>query len=143
MKKSIITALVAVATVLAISCSKDDKPISLPGTSWVYNLETSVMGQTLVVNDTLNIIDDQNVDRCMSFVAGSNEQPVRDNFTYTWDGKTLTLLDSLGELTASPLFFNYNEKDKMFYRDMSDADDEMISVFKMIGITEMPYRQIK
>lgn len=141
MKKTFITALVAVATVLAISCSKEEKTISLPGTSWVYNLETTVMGQTLIVNDTLNILDDQNIDRGMSFVAGSNERALHDSFTYTWNGKTLTMLDSVGEPTS--MIFNYNEKDNIFYRDMSIADDEMVSIFQMIGITEMPYRQIK
>ena len=62
-------------------------------------------------------------------------------YGYTWDGKVLTLLDSVGEPT--PMVYNYNDQNNTFYRDMSDADDEMVAIFQMISITEMPYRQIR
>jgi len=78
---------------------------------------------------------------CNSFIVAENEQTDHGVFGYTWDDKTLTLLDSVGEPT--PMVFNYSSQDNTFYRDMSNADDEMVSIFKMIGITKMPYRQIR
>ena len=149
MKKLFILAVVAVATVFAVSCNKEEsitkdpieyQTLELPGTSWACDIETIFMGTTVVVNDTLNIIDDHNLVRCFRFAAVGRVAARHRDFAYTWDGTTLTLLDSVGEPTSVVL--TYRNSDNVFFRDPSD-DEEMSQVFESLGITELTYKQIK
>ena len=149
MKKLFIIAVVAVATVLAVSCKKEEsiteEPIEyqtpeLPGTSWACDIETVFMGTTMVVNDTLNIIDDHNLVRCFVFAAVGRAAARHQDYTYTWNDTTLTLLDSVGEPTSVVL--TYRNSDNVFFREPSD-DEEMSQTLESLGITELTYKQIK
>jgi hypothetical protein len=138
--KQLIIALVAVATILAVSCSKEDETPNLPGTSWALNLKATLMGATVTMNDTLNIIDDHTIDRGFLFAAAGKEISDHVSYTYTWDGKYLALFDSVGEPTS--MVFTYRGGDNVFFRN-ADDDEEMGQLFLMMGISELTYKQIK
>lgn len=140
MRKNIIIALVAIATVFAVSCSKEDKTFSLPGTSWAFDIEATLMGTNVVFNDTLNIIDDHNLNRNFHLAAAGREISKQASLGYTWDGTNLTLLDSVGQPTKMVL--TYRESDNVFFRDAGD-DEETSQMLSMMGITEVTYKQIK
>ena len=149
MKKLFIIAVVAVATVFAVSCKKEEsitkepieyQTLELPGTSWACDIETIFMGMTVVVNDTLNIIDDHNLVRCFHFAAVGRDAARHRDYAYTWNDTTLTLLDSVGEPTSVVL--TYRNSDNVFFREPSD-DEEMSQTLESLGITELTYKQIK
>ena len=151
MKKTFIIALIAMATILAVGCKKDgenavvEEPnesqvLDLAGTSWTYNLESSLFGQTVKVYDTLNFLDDKSLFRNFSFVASSFDNCGVKQHGYTWDGTNLALLDSIGEPTG--MTFTYRDSDNVFLRDM-DSSDDMSTIFDLMGVTEMVYIQIK
>ena len=150
MKKIFIIALVAVATVFAVSCDKEgnnvpndttpeDNTLTLPGTSWACDLEATLMGTSVVINDTLNIIDDQTVDRHFHFAAAGNEMNRQIVSGYSWNDTVLVLLDSVGQPTG--LALTYRESDNVFFRNAGD-DHEMGQIFDMMGIEELTYRKI-
>ena len=140
MKKTFIIALIAVATVFAVSCNKEEKTFSLPGTSWAMDLETTLYGTNVIVNDTLNIIDDQTLERNFHFAAAGNELYNQTTVGYLWDGTNLTLLDSVGQPTS--MVCTYRASDNVFFRNAGD-DEETGQIFAMMGITEVTYKQIK
>lgn len=140
MKKTFIIALVVVATVLAVGCKKEDNTFRLPGTSWAFDLETSLMGTTVIINDTLNIIDDHSLNRGLHMAAAGMDKYKQTTYNYLWNDTVLTLLDSVGQPTS--MVFTYRESDNVFFRDPGD-DPEMGRIFQMMGITETAYKQIK
>lgn len=140
MKKNIIIALIAISTAFAISCSEEDKTISLPGTSWAFDVETSFQGMNVVVNDTLNIIDEHDLNRNFHFAAVGREISQQATIGYTWNGKNLTLLDSVGQPTNFVL--TYRESDNVFFRDVN-GDEESGQMLSLLGVKEVTYKQIK
>lgn len=144
MKKLFVIAMVAVATVLAVGCTKEkveDEKLKLPGTSWNLNLDVSMQGVPMSVNDTLDIIDNENLSRSFYVVAGGRTMSAsKVDFKYTWNDTVLTLIKSDGE--PSNLVLTYRKSDNVFFRDPGD-DAEMSQMFEMLGIKELVYKQIK
>lgn len=131
--------MVAVATLIAFGCKKEET-FTLPGTSWAFDMEASLYGTTVIFNDTLNIIDDHTLNRAFHFEAAGKVLAKQEPCNYTWDGTHLTLLDSVGEPTNMVL--TYRDSNNVFFRDIS-SDEEMSALFRMMGISEVTYKQIK
>lgn len=142
MKKFFTIAMVALATVFAVSCNKDDdkgdKPekINLVGTSWEMSFEGTVQGTYLSMDEILNFTSETEGNRHVDAVIG--EQSITDDkdFTYTWDGSTLAVILSAGTRTLT-----YRASDNTFYMPLS-GDPEMAQIAAALGITELVYHQI-
>jgi hypothetical protein len=145
MKKTLLIALVAFATVLAVSCKEkevepEDNTLKLPGTSWSFNLNTTLYGSNVLLNDTLNILDDKTYDRDFDISASGFQKEMHASSGYTWDGTYLTLLDSVGQPTS--IVLTYRESDSVFFRNAGD-DADMAQIFALMGISEVVYKRIK
>ena len=145
MKKTIITALIAVATALAFSCTKEEveepeDTFKLPGTSWAFDMNATLMGTSVVVNDTLNILDEQSLERRFRFSSVASNVYRQLTSGYIWNDTTLTLLDTVGQPTNMVL--TYRESDSVFFRS-TESDPEMAQVFQMMGVSEVIYKRIK
>jgi len=141
MKKFFTIALVALATVFAVSCSKDDDKTekkNLVGTSWEMSFEGTLQNIHLAMDEILNFTSEDAGNRHV--VASYGEREVTDDadFSYTWDGTTLSV--KIGE--TSPRVFTYRASDNTFYMALS-GDDEMMMVAAALGISELVYHQIQ
>lgn len=139
MKKIFTIALVALATVWAVSCDKDDKDdkINLVGTSWEMNFSGNVMGMDISMDEILNFTTETEGNRHVEASYGGNSIVNDTAITYTWDGTSLGVAidDVVRTLT-------YRESDNTFYMPL-EGDDEMATIAQLLGINELVYHQIK
>ena len=146
MKKFFTIAMVALATVLAVSCDKENgKPdngndtpekINLVGTSWGMSFSGEVYGTTISMAEILNFTSE--IDGNRHVVAAYGDQSIVNDtiFTYTWDGTSLDMF--IGESTRT---LTYRASDTTFYMPLS-GDPEMAQIAAALGITELVYHQI-
>ena len=142
MKKFFTIAMVALATVFAVSCNKDDdkgdrtEKINLVGTSWEMSFDGTVQGTYFSMDEILNFTSETEGNRHVDAVI--DEQSITDDkdFTYTWDGSTLAVILSAGTRT-----FTYRASDNTFYMPLS-GNPEMAQIAAALGITELVYHQI-
>lgn len=129
--------LVAAATLLNISCKKEDATpeiMNLVGTTWKFHYEGDVQGMEILMDDEIQILTADSVHRAVSMVVGQPMNMAMD-MRYTWDGKTLTLLRN----GSDPYVLTYRESDGVFLREMDPNDAESAQMMQMLGITEFVY----
>jgi hypothetical protein len=144
MKKFFTIAMVALATVFAVSCNKDDKgdkddrteKINLVGTSWEMSFEGTVQGTYLSMDEILNFTSETEGNRHVTATYGAQSITDDKDFTYTWDGSSLAVI-----LSAGTRILTYRASDNTFYMPLS-GDPEMAQIAAALGITELVYHQI-
>ena len=103
-------------------------------------MNATLMGTSVVVNDTLNILDEQSLERCFRFSSVASNVYSQLTSGYIWNDTTLTLLDTVGQPTNMVL--TYRESDSVFFRN-TESDHEMAQLFQMMGVSEVIYKRIK
>ena len=140
MKKIFTIAMVALATVLALSCDKDDEKaekINLVGTSWEMNFSGTVMGTDISMDEILNFTSETEGNRHVEATYGARSIVNDTAITYTWDGTSLGV--AIDEVVRT---LTYRESDNTFYMPL-EGDDEMALIASILGITELVYHQIR
>lgn len=153
MKKFFTFAFVALATVFAVSCDKDedksdvvntntgiiDEPeiMNLVGTSWELNFEGTVQGMFISMDEVLNFTSETEGNRHVDAILGPQNASEDDDFTYTWDGSSLSVI--IEESTRTLL---YRESDDTFYMPL-DGDPDMAQIAQILGVTELVYHRIR
>lgn len=149
--KKLALLFVAAATMLTISCSKDDNNtpstpstpenpeppaiMDLVGTSWKFHLEADIQGMELVMDDELNFISADSVHRVTGAVLMGQSAVDENVVAYLWDGDTLRL--SMEEADEVPLI--YREKDDVFFRNLDSSDPRTQQILQMLGVKELIY----
>jgi len=131
--------MVALATVFAVSCSKDDEKtekINLVGTSWEMSFEGTVQETYLSMDEILNFTSETEGNRHVTATYGTQSITDDKDFTYTWDGIALAVILSAGTRTLT-----YRASDNTFYMPLS-GDPEMAQIAAALGVTELVYHQI-